>query len=186
MRRAWWPGAEWLEEVRRTFAATRWAGATGCTLLVFAVCFDLSGNRALETASQAATAEARLLSRRLRAPGVPRDTPGRSLASFHAGFPAATELPDLLARVYGLAVARGVRVERTEYRSAVEAGLPLERVSLDLPASGAYPALRAWMGDLLAETPGLALESVALKRADMGGETLEAQLRVSLWLRKTP
>jgi len=100
--------------------------------------------------------------------------------------PEAAALLGLLERVHGHALARGVEVDKAEYRSAVDAGSPLERISLELPARAPYGALRAWIGDVLAGMPEVALEHLALQRPAIDAAVVEARVRFVVFVRRGP
>lgn len=175
------------ESAVRTFRAAGWAGVVGIALSVFAVCFDLSGNRALEAEADALDQEARALHQRLRAhPDAAIVSDRARLERFYGQFPDADGLPDLLVRLHGYALARGLHLDRAEYRAAPEGGTPLERVTLELPARGPYPVLRTWLADVLAEMPEVALDGLSLRRASLATPEVEAQLRFVVFLRRQP
>ena len=174
------------ESAGRSFRRAGAAGVAGVALALFAVSFDLSGNRSLDAEADSLQQETRALSRRLRQP-APVAMPERSrLAAFHAGFPAAAALPELLVRVHGHALARGVEVDKAEYRTAADAASPLERITLELPARGAYAALREWITDVLAEMPEVAVEHLSLQRPAIDGPALEARVRFVIFVRRGP
>lgn len=178
--------ADVQESAGRAFRRAGWAGVLGFALLVCALSFDYSGNHALEAEVESLGQEAQALARRLHHPARPQASARQRLEAFYAGFPVGTTLPDLLVRLHGHAQARGVALERADYRTAAEAGTPLERVSLDLPARGSYPVLRAWLDDLVAEMPELALESVSLRRERIDEPQLEARVQLAFFLRRAP
>ncbi|HNA66455.1 MAG TPA: hypothetical protein PK229_01750 [Rhodocyclaceae bacterium] len=183
-------GARWAtlhESAVRTFRAAGWAGVVGVALTVFAVCFDLSGNRALEAQADALEQETRSLRQRLRTHPEGVAVPERTrLERFYGAFPATDALPDLLVRLHGYALARGLKLDRADYRSAPEGGTPLERVTLELPARGPYPVLRTWLADVLAEMPEVALDGLSLRRASMATPEVETQVRFVVFLRRQP
>ncbi|WP_374485576.1 GspMb/PilO family protein [Zoogloea sp.] len=178
--------ADVQESAGRAFRRAGWAGVLGFALLVCALSFDYSGNHALEAEVESLGQEAQALARRLHQPARPQASARQRLEAFYAGFPVGTTLPDLLVRLHGHAQARGVALERADYRTAAEAGTPLERVTLDLPARGSYPVLRAWLDDLVAEMPELALESVSLRRERIDEPQLEARVQLAFFLRRAP
>jgi hypothetical protein len=107
-------------------------GVAGITLALFAVSFDLSGNRALLAEAEGLQQETRALHRRLRHPHRWR-CPSVASWHFHAGFPRRRPCQPAGAGSWSCP-GPGVEVDKAEYRSAVDAGSPLERISLELPA----------------------------------------------------
>lgn len=174
------------ESVGRAFRAASWAGLLGTGLVVLALTFDLIGNRPMAQQVDTLQREAEALHRRLRAPSAPVISNRERLTRFYMSFPASSELPDLLARLHGYALARGINATKADYRSSVESGAPLERLVLDLPIRASYPALRDWLADVLDEMPEVAVESVAFKRQVISSPELEVQVRFILYLRVTP
>lgn len=178
--------ADLQEAAGRSFHAAGWAGVLGFALLLFAVSFDFTGNRTLEAEAASLRQEARALVARQHRPVRAESSERQRLEQFYAGLPGVTRLPDLLVRLHGYALARGVVLDRADYRTTVEVGTPLERVTLDLPAHGSYPMLRAWLDDLYVEMPELAVESLSIHRERIDAPLLEAQVRLTLFLRRSP
>ena len=172
------------EAARRRIRAAGWAGALGIGLAGFALSFDLTGNRALEAEADSLYRQARAAQRAQRRQAVPPPSPRAQLDAFLQRIPEDAALPELLVRLHGHAQARGLRTDKADYRSSRLPGSPLEQVSLDLPLKGSYPSLRAWLGDLQAEMPELAIDSLSLRRARIGDSELEARVRIVIYLRR--
>lgn len=102
---------------------------------------------------------------------------------FFARFPPVSALPDSLRRLNEHAAAHDIGVQRADYRSTVVSGTPLTLVSLTIPVQAEAEALYVWLGALLREMPEIALESVSLKRETSDAETVEADIRLQLYLR---
>lgn len=172
------------DEGRRTFQAAGWAGVVGISLCVFALSFDLTGNRALADAADALHQQARSLAKGQRQRSVPVASDRERVDAFYAGLPPASSLPELLLRLHGHALARGVPTEKADYRVQALPGTPLEKVSLELPVRGSYPAIRQWLADVQAGMPALALDELALRRADIGKADIEARVRFVIFVRR--
>lgn len=172
------------EEGQRAFQAAGWAGAVGIALCVFAVSFDLTGNQVLADEAHALHQQARSLAQSQRQRSVPVPSDRERLDAFYAGLPPASSLPELLARLHGHALARGVPTEKADYRVQTLAGTPLEKISLDLPVRGTYPAIHSWLADVQAGMPALALDELALRRADIGRADIEARVRFVIFVRR--
>lgn len=176
----------WGESAGRSARAAGLPGVVGIALALAALSFDLSGNQALEAEADALRQQTRATERRLRQPARVEPSARARLEAFNAGFPEADRLPELLGRLHGHALARGVQLDKADYRSTVEALSPLERISLELPARGAYAPLRAWLDDVLAEMPEVALEHLSLRRPTMDATLLEARVRLVILVRRRP
>jgi hypothetical protein len=78
-----------------------------------------------------------------------------------------------------------LEVDKAEYRSAVDAGSPLERISLELPARAPWRAAGVDR-DVLAGMPEVALEHLALQRPAMDVAVVEARVRFVIFVRRGP
>ena len=108
---------------------------------------------------------------------------GERAASFAAQLPASDTLTEWLERIDAASAATGVRVERTDYRVANDAPARLARYQIALPVQGTYPQVRAFVSALLASVPTLAVSAIDIKRDAIGSGTVEARLKVSVYLR---
>jgi hypothetical protein len=97
-------------------------------------------------------------------------------------FPGESVLPDRLASLYAVAARHGIAVQRVDYRTADEPGTPLRRISLRLPVQGNFARIHAWLSDVLVAQPELSLESIALQRADSESGSINAELRLVLYV----
>ena len=62
-------------------------------------------------------------------------------------------------------------------------GAVLWRQRMVMPVSGTYPAMKAWMAQLIQE-PALSIDELSLQRSDAASDQLQARVAVSLWWRK--
>jgi hypothetical protein len=151
------------------FVRLGWPGALGAALLLAALATDLLLTPPLEEevlASQAEAARRALLplpAERVRKPlALPRER-------------AETALP----RLFAAAREHGLRLDEGSYAEVGKAGED-RRLRIDLPISGSYPAVRAFLAEVLDENPALGLESLELARDDIESTQLEARLRFLL------
>lgn len=169
-----------VESGLRMLRRAGWAGLLGLVLLLAAAVIQVT------TGEWAAARRADLAAQRAQlagqSPAGARGAP--SAASFLAAFPAGSELPRVLARLYELSDAHGLNVERTAYRRADEPGTPLTRVSLQMPVQGRYGALYAWLGEVLGTMPAVGLESFSIRRVDQGADLVEADIRLVVFARQ--
>jgi len=91
----------------------------------------------------------------------------------HVGDPA-----DRVADLLALALRHGIRVDRTQQQRQQQG--PVQRLQLGLSAHGRYADLRAFIAAALEADPGLALDSVQLRRATADAPELDAELQWSL------
>lgn len=157
-------------------------GAFGVVLLAVAVLGGYAGGADNDRRAAALTEEQGRMERNASAPPPGADERTR-VAAFSARFPPLSALPDSLRRLNEHGAAHGIRVQRTDYGSTAVAGTPLTLVSLTIPVQADAEALYVWLGALLREMPEIALESVSLKRDTSDAATVEADIRLQLYLR---
>lgn len=164
-----------LSRVIFQFARLGWPGALGAGLLLAALAVDLLANAPLEESlatAQAAAAHRALLppvAERVRKPvALPRER-------------AEAALP----RMFAAARHHDLLLDEGRYAELGKAG-ENRRLRIDLPVSGTYPALRAFLAEVLDDNPALALESLDLTRDNIEETELEARLRFVLNLETAP
>lgn len=159
-----------------------WPAAVGAGLAVFAGVFWFSGLReaqarlAQNQVEVAALRAGRTIDRDAERLGVQA-----RLAEFREFFPPATAVPETLARIHDAAQARGVLLERAEYKETRDKASPLLRYQVSLPLRGSYPQIRGWIADVMNGNPSAVLEDFTLKRDEVGSEMLEARARLSIY-----
>jgi hypothetical protein len=163
-----------LERLLFQFLRLGWPGALGAGLLLAALAVDLLLTPALEETVLARQAEAArralvpMAGERVRKPlALPRER-------------AEAALP----RLFAAARHHGLTLDEGRYAETGKVG-ENRRLRVDLPVSGTYPALRAFLAEVLDENPALALERLELTRDDIGSTELEARLRFMLNLDTT-
>jgi Tfp pilus assembly protein PilO len=159
-----------------------WPAAVGAGLAVFAAVFWFSGLR--EAQAQLAQTQAEIVALR-DGRTIDRDAERLGvqarLAEFREFFPPAAAVPETLASIHDAAQAHGVLLERAEYKETRDKASPLVRYQVSLPLRGSYPQIRAWLADVMNGNASAVLEDFALKRDEVGSETLEARARLSIY-----
>lgn len=173
--------------VRRLRAAVEQlgrAGVVGIALLGFAVAFHFSTVDPLATELAGLRAEADDLQQRLQ-PGLggAKGTPAEQLATFYAFFPPPESSPDWLGKINAAARAKGLVLRSGEYKLERSADQKLARYQITLPVVGSYAQIRGFVGQVLADVPAAALEEITLRRESVSNPTLEARIRLTLYLR---
>ena len=100
-----------------------------------------------------------------------------------AGLPAADAALQAVALVHRSAAAHGVALSHGEYRVLRESGARWLRYQVNLPAQAPYPALRAWVAEVMNAVPNASLDELGLRREDAAQPTLDARLRFTLYLK---
>lgn len=171
--------------VRLRFALHRhgWPAALGVLLLLLAwplAHWGADGARAQADAARVAQTAERERAARQPDPGA--DQASR-LADFQRQLPDAAAALEAVQLIHRSAAEHGVTLATGEYRLLRESGTRLQRYQITLPADGAYPALRAWMADVLNRLPSIALDDLSLSRDTVGETRVEARVRWSFYLR---
>jgi len=168
-----------------------WLGLVGVVALVAAaVCAVVAQRWDDQTAELQSRADS-LHKQILQATAAARqhaDTPGvpGQLLDAHAwlaALPPAAQRQERLADLLELAIKNGLVSARTDYHLSVDAGLGLEHLRVNMPVSGHYPQLRAFIEAALAHDPGLSLDSLKLQRATPQSDQVDAELTWSLHAR---
>jgi len=107
-------------------------------------------------------------------------------ASLSARLPAGAAAPEGVSRLFAAAGHAGLHLQEGSYRVLVQPGGGLRRYQITLPVRGSYPAIRAFLAEALERRPDLALDSLALRRENIGGPEVEARLGLTLFLREAP
>ncbi|TAK88739.1 MAG: hypothetical protein EPO09_17740 [Aquabacterium sp.] len=104
------------------------------------------------------------------------------------GLPDAAQRVPLQSAVLSAASKRGVAISGVQYQGARQPwsereGQVLWRQRMVMPASGSYPAVKAWLAAMLKE-PALSIDEVSLQRGDLASDQVQVRVAVSLWWRK--
>jgi hypothetical protein len=104
-------------------------------------------------------------------------------AAFYAGLPDGSDARDAVALIHRSAAEHGVKLATGEYRLVREGSARALRYQITLPARASYVQIRAWHADMMNALPALALDEISFRRDDTGIATVEARLRLSLFMR---
>jgi Tfp pilus assembly protein PilO len=108
--------------------------------------------------------------------------PDEQLAAFYRVFPEERNSPQLLEKLAALAEKNGISLNEGEYKALPDKGGRLLRFQMALPVKGEYRQIRAFLTELSTEIPVLALENVQFTRRDIADATVEARIRLALYL----
>lgn len=106
----------------------------------------------------------------------------QDLEVFYATLAQPAGVPDILGRLHNVAVAQGLVLTQTEYRSATNPGGKLTRYQIDLPAKGTYPEMRRFLAQAGREIPGLALDGMSFERREIRDEVLDVRFKFTLFI----
>lgn len=110
-------------------------------------------------------------------------TSAQQLASFYLFFPTQAHMPDVLGKIYAAAPPFNLQLEQGEYRLLPTKSETLMRYEIVLPVKGGYLQIRQFMAEILQENPSLALQGVTFTRDTVSRTGVDAQLRLTLYLR---
>jgi hypothetical protein len=172
-----------LERLRDEVERLGRSGAVGIALLAFALAFHFSAVVPRESERADLLDEASRLEQRPRAAGpAEKGTPAEQLATFYAFLPPAQSSPDWLGKIHAAALAKGLVLRSGEYRLDRVADQKFARYQITLPVVGSYAQIRGFVGQVLADVPAAALEEITLRRESAASPTLEARIRLTLYL----
>jgi hypothetical protein len=112
--------------------------------------------------------------------------PTGQLTEFYRFFPDSEAMATTLDRIFAAAAQENLTLEQGEYRLAKEQVGGLVRYDLTLPVKGPYPRLRRFIARALRENPSLALDGVSFSRQGVIDIGVDAQVRMTLYLRAEP
>lgn len=105
------------------------------------------------------------------------------LERFYSRFPPVERLPGELDALYAHAKVSRVELRQGEYRMESR-GAALTAYQVTLPVRGSYPQLRQFVGRVLKDMPTTSLDAVRFERKKAADAQLEAQVRLTIYLRK--
>lgn len=156
------------------------AGIAGIGVLLFCLPFYFS---TLAPALAAVERRTALLKQRPLQPVALAEDNASDLERFYGRFPRVDKLPAELDALYAHAKVSRVQLLQGEYRLESTTGA-LTAYHVTLPVRGSYPQLRQFVGRVLKEMPTTSLDAVRFERKKAADAQLEAQLRLTIYLRK--
>jgi hypothetical protein len=169
-----------MRRLRRWLDALGAAGVAGIGVLLFCLPFYFSA---------LAPAQAELKRRHAATQNpVPQQIQSREdwsgdLERFYSRFPPVERLPAELDALYAHAKVSRVELRQGEYRMESR-GAALAAYQVTLPVRGSYPQLRQFVGRVLKDMPTTSLDAVRFERKKAADAQLEAQVRLTIYLRK--
>lgn len=136
--------------------------------------------RLADLQDKATRLEARLAEPAEEAPASPVE----KLQAFYQSIPPQDKIPERLGELFKLAGSQGLALDLGDYALVHDNTGRLDKFQITFPVKGSYPKLRQFIFDAIAETPGLALEGLALKRERIGDAEIEARLTFLLFVEK--
>jgi hypothetical protein len=177
----------WRWWARRMAERAGPAGVAAAVLVVATLAAWVAPAVTIAAQARALSLDNAALQRRARASALdasgPAPTSEGRLVQFEGRFPDRRTLGASYVRLWNLARRHGVALRQAEFKLADGGEDAFQRYAIVLPVKADYASLRAFIGDALADLPGLALEEVSLRREDAKSLQLDARLRFVLFVR---
>ncbi|HEX8990023.1 MAG TPA: hypothetical protein VF816_18835 [Rhodocyclaceae bacterium] len=172
-------------EAHRLLRTVGWHGAAALALIVAAAV--IYGRYVAPLRDEVASVQgdadvlrAKVASRRAE---MKSSDPVSQLSEFYDFFPGGDAMANTLESLQTIAAAENLALEQGEYRLAKESSGRLFRYDIVLPVKGPYPKLRRFIAQALRDNPSLALDSVSFSRQAALSATVDAQVRMILYLK---
>ena len=161
----------------------RWPLACGAV----AVPAALLWSTLLPLTEQQVDREARLLdSLRQRAVAPAPDvtaTPPDALAAFEARLATAEDVTRLMQQLWAQGESAGLQLNKVDYRTEEVTGAGFQRLSITLPMTGPYPAVRRLAFGLMTMFPSLSIDKLDMKRDQTASGRVETTIHLTLFTR---
>lgn len=138
---------------------------------------QLSAQQEAARIAEAALAEASLV-----APVAQPTLPEERLAQFFAILGDKRYQEQQVKSLFAIAGKTGLLLRQAEYKPSFEKNGGFHTYQVNLPVKGSYVAVRQFSEQTLLAIPFASLDEMHFKRESIGAQTLEAQLRFTLYL----
>lgn len=101
-----------------------------------------------------------------------------------AGAPKSVQVTTAIQTLYHVAEQHRLRLEEVVYQDQQAKDQPLIQYAIDFTVEQSYPDLKAFLTELLAGLPYLALEQVSFEREDINNDRVMSRFRFKLFLER--
>ena len=101
-----------------------------------------------------------------------------------AALPSRGEAPNVVAKIREEARASGVELPRGQYEFVPARDGVAARYRMTFPVRASYPKLREFMDRTLVALPAVAVEGLRIERKNVGDDTVDAELKLSAYVRR--
>lgn len=175
----------WVAHIH--FALARWgwpaavgllAGLVAPLLVLWGAHPEREAAQALQTqmATQIATQTARAAQHNPTAEVVD------PVAVFLGQLPPPQQAIETVKHLHTLAQRHGVQLSTGDYKMATDGQVAWTRYQINLPVSGPYNSVKAWVADAMNKHPTLALDDWQMGRDNVGTTVVQARLRWTLYV----
>ena len=103
--------------------------------------------------------------------------------SMLAALPPRGEAPEIVAKILEEARASGVELPRGQYEYVPARDGVAARYRMSFPVHATYPQLREFMDRTLVALPAVAVEGLRIERKTVGDNSVDAELKLSAYVR---
>ena len=103
-----------------------------------------------------------------------------------AALPPRADAPNVVAKILEEARAAGVELPRGQYEYVPARDGMAARYRMTFPVHASYPQLRAFMDRTLLALPAVAVEGLRIERKTVGDGGVDAELKLSVFVRSEP
>lgn len=104
-----------------------------------------------------------------------------SLRRFQRSLLPQAETNSQLRIIFQFALNAGLAVSQVDMRRQADSPGAFSQLQVSLPLRGDYPEIKSFCNDLLLELPGLSIDQLSLRREQVSGGPIDAQISLSLW-----
>jgi hypothetical protein len=174
MSNVWLPGLVWrAERMGRP-------GLAGLVLIGATAVFAFSTH--LPMADEVLRLRSNLQEAQSRAATQPQSALNEPANSVH-GLPARTEMPQVLGVILKQASDAQLSIDTAKYEISTTKVGGLVGYRLSFPIDGPYPNVRRFIDSTLIAIPGLAIDDLSIVRKAISDNSVEAQLRMTIFTR---
>ncbi len=172
--------AAWTTLALRLRLAAARAGAPACAALALLAAGALAWLWIWP--QQRALAQARLPAAAAPAAPVAAPDPARPLRAFYANLGERRYVEQQVATLFALAARHGLAWNQGDYKEDYDTRARVHTYRIDLPLKGADEAIWRFCSAAMVAMPYAALDEISFKRETIGDATVEARLRLTLYL----
>ncbi|MHB0985139.1 MAG: hypothetical protein ACYC05_06045 [Sulfuricella sp.] len=172
---------------KRFLRRTGWVGILGLALLLGSPVFYAATVLPMRKQVEALKKDQRQMRRNILQTGrrlTPAPTGEMQLKVFYRLFPSVGHSDEWLAKIYALAERQHIVLESGEYKLGEEDAGEILRYQITLPLKGSHVQIRRFLSDLLTEISALSLDDVSFKRETIDLPTVNARVKLTLFLGK--
>ena len=160
--------------------------AAGFAVLVMAgaLAWTLNAVWALQRAQEAYDAQARQKAQAPKAAPAPEPVAAPdNLAAFYGALGERRGVEQHVRTLFGLATKSGLMLRQGEYKQGYDRNAHVYTYQVNLPVKGSYQAIWQFAMAALRAIPFASLDEISFHRDAIGDATVEARLRLTLYLR---